>query len=261
MKKIALIIAAVFVFPALASAGWMIDSKSSDGEARKTYIDGSILCESTHGDYSIIDMKTRQITIVNNKTKAYATATLDEIKKMAADFRHQTEKAMSEALKSMPAEQQAAYKKMIGSTDANKSVVKVQKISEEKIAGFNSAKYHVLSDNKLVEEIWISEEVPFFDNEFKQNADIMAEAASGIGGIDHTSSKAYLDLMKNGYPVKQRSLLPSEMSNIPGMAENWTTEEVKSIQKMDVTRFITVPAGYKKNSYAELMQTSGEEKK
>ena len=38
------------------------------------------------------------------------------------------------------------------------------------------------------------------------------------------------------------------------MPENWTTEEVKSIQKMDVTKYVNVPSGYKKLTYMEFMQ-------
>lgn len=260
MKKTCFVFAAALIFPTLASAGWMVDTKSSDGEARKTYIEGSILCEETDGDYVIIDMKSKQITIVNNKTKTYATSTVDEMKKMTTDFKAQADKSMAEALKTMSPEQQAAYKKMMGSSDAKKPSVKVQKKNDEKIAGFSSTKYEVMSDNKLVEEVWVSSEVPFFDGDFKQNADLMAEAASGMAGGDYTSDKAYLELMKSGYPLKQRSLSSAEMPNMPGMPESWNTEEVKSIQKMDVVKYITVPAGYKKNSYMDMMQPPTGEK-
>lgn len=261
MKKFALIIMAACVFPGLANAGWMIDTKTSDGDARKTYIEGSTICEETDGDYAIIDMKTKQITMVDNKNKTYATATLDEMKKMTADFKAQADKAMADAMKNMPPEQQAAYKNMMGTKDSKKPAVKVQKMNEEKIAGFKSTKYQVFSDNKLVEEFWISSELPFFDNEFKQNSELVAEAAASMAGIEHSSDKAYIDAMKTGYPVKQRMLSSAGMPNMPGMPENWSTEEVKSVNKMDVTKFITVPSGYKKNSYTDMMQPQVSDKK
>jgi len=258
MKKFALILTAGFVFPALANAGWMIDSKSSDGDNRKTYIEGAVLCDETEGDYTIIDMKSGQLTVVNHKAKTYAVSSVDEMKKNADAFKVQTEKAMADNMKNVPPEQQAAYKKMMGMDDGKTADVKIKKIGDEKVAGFNATKYQVLSDNTLVEEVWVSSDVPFFNDDFKKYSGSLSEAMSGMGGKDYTDDKAYVDLMKTGYPVKQRTINDMNMMGMPsapGMPDNWLTEEVKSVKQMDVTKNITVPAGYKKNSYMDLVKS------
>lgn len=255
MKKIVLV-AAGLAFPVLANAGWMIETKSSDGDNRKTYIDGAVLCEDSTDDYTIIDMKSGQFTLVNHKAKTYAVSSVDEMKKTADAFKAQSEKAMADNMKNVPPEQQAAYKKMMGIDDGKKADVKVNKVSDEKIAGFNATKYQVLSDGKLVEEVWVSSEVPFFDSDFKKYSATLADTMSDVGGKDYTDDKAYVDLMKSGYPVKQRTVTDMGMM---GMPDGWITEEVKSVQKMDVSKFVTVPAGYKKNSYSDVTSSMGSE--
>lgn len=256
MKKTAFVVAGLLI-PVIANAGWMVETKSSDGDNRKTYIDGATLCEDTEGDYTIIDMKTGQFTLVNHKAKTYAVSSVDEMKKTADAFKVQSEKAMLENMKDVPPEYRDAYKKQMGLDEGKKADVKIKKVGDEKAAGFNATKYQVLSDNKLVEEVWISSDVPFFDADFKKYSATLSETMSGFGGKDYTDDKAYVDLMKSGYPVKQRTINDMGMMGMPsapGMPESWLTEEVKSVQKMDVTKFITVPAGYKKNSYADLVK-------
>lgn len=253
MKKTAFIVAGI-LFPAMVNAGWMVESRSSDGDSRKTYIEGDLLCDESDGDHTIIDMKSRQIAFVNHKSKTYASSTMDELKKGVAASRELLDKTMAENMKNMPPEQQASYKQMMGSRDAKKPDVKIQKSGVEKVAGFNASKYQIYTNNKLVEEIWTSSDVPFFSGGFGAS---MSETATGIGGSGYTSDKGYLEIMKSGYPLKQRTLDTMGMEGmpaVPGMQENWTTEEVKSIQKMDVTKYVNVPSGYRKLTYMEFMQ-------
>lgn len=108
----------------MVNAGWMVESRSSDGDSRKTYIEGDLLCDESDGDHTIIDMKSRQIAFVNHKSKTYASSTMDELKKGVAASRELLDKTMSENMKNMSPEQQASYKQMMGSRDAKKPDVK-----------------------------------------------------------------------------------------------------------------------------------------
>jgi hypothetical protein len=254
MKKAAFIIGCLFL-PAVVNAGWMIESKSSDGDSRKTNIEGNLLCDESAGGRTIIHMNSRQITVADNKSRTYATSTLDEIKKSIEQSQAIFEKTIEENMKNLPPDQQASYRQMMGSKDAKKPDLKIQQAGSEKIAGFNSSKYQVFSNGKMIEEIWTSSEAPFFSAGF---GDAMASTAIDVGGMSYKSDQKYLEIMKSGYPLKQRTLDTMGIEGMHAAAEmpaNWSTEEVKTIQKMDVEKYLTVPSGYKKKPYMEFMQS------
>lgn len=115
------------------------------------------------------------------------------------------------------------------------------------IAGFASRKYLIKQNNRVVEEVWIAENLKNYIN-YDLNLDLYNDYMASL--LQHTESKLYLhlesfmDLIENGFPMK-----------ITMYGENSVTEtEVKQLIKKKLSDSIfEVGTGYEKVELSTLI--------
>lgn len=208
---------------------------------------------------AILDLNSGEMIQVDNAGKRYTVAKPEDYFKFIEETTVKMKAEIEKQLSKLPPEQRAQMEEMMKSrgllpSDRVKQRKLVLKKTDvfEKIAGYNSRKYEVYEDGRLIEEIWVSKDVGF-DKEvdMKKLANYMMEikkigerAGFGYSGLDD-QEKEFQEIYESGFPMRSVDYSPSGDTYI---------EEVTRIQNTSIPdQEFEIPSGYKKVTLEELM--------
>lgn len=248
MKKgiagITVVMLFVMLIPSWVFAGYEITQSSSSmhgSTQSKTFLSKNKYKTENGSEQMIINFATNRVIVANEKEKTYWEGTPEEYIKAMQDLQASSMKRMNDVLKKMPEAERKQIMEMHGLGATQGPVkVSVQKTGQtQEIAGYKAEKFIVNANGKPFEELWLakgfkisseinSEKLLAFNAKLRKTK--MGGATEGEVGI----SKAYIDLFKSGYPVKQ-------------VFQNNVTATVDSIKKTAIPdSLFAVPPGYKK---------------
>lgn len=201
-----------------------------------------------------------EMVVINHEDKSYIVMDEATMKEMAAKMSDAMSK-MNEAMAKMPKAQREAMKKMMersgagaamgGPPKAPPSRTELRKTGDTGTqAGYPCVKYEVLSNNRVVQELWVTEYSHIDGGEeaaaameemagfFQEMTDSFQEMSRGMGGpIDNSTFEHLKEL--NGFPVVTRVFDED--------GELTTETELKSSRResLGADQF-EPPAGYKR---------------
>jgi hypothetical protein len=249
MKKGITRIAAALVFtilmPSLVFAGYEITQSQTGmhGATKSTMFISKNKYKTVQPESQmIVNFATDRIIVTNEGKKSYWEGTTDEYIKSMQAMQDASMKRMQEMLKKLPEAQRKEIMEVHGiNTEKPKINVSVKKTGKtEQIAGYKAEEYTVNNNGEPFEELWVAKGLNFageispeklqaFSAKLKKTT--MGGATAGGVGL----SKAYMDLFKHGYPVKQV------------FQNNMMTVAVDSVKKTNVPdRVFDAPKGYTK---------------
>ena len=263
LKQMIIVLLLVFSL-SLAGDGWIIYTKDSEGETTKTYTDGRRI--STYDGESefksIIDLNTMQLTMVNENDETYWQGTLKEFSEETARI---VNEAQEKALASVPEAYRDQMKSMMGMGKSGKPAGKavLEKAGSEKINNYNSDKYLLKVGGKVYQELWVSDELPFWPEMSKYTKKISEEE------LQHFGENEMLDELKLDFPAEYFLLNRDyytvkniiKMEN-PMMGGSMTfADEIVNVENKSLDEnLFTVPAGYKKTDLKDFIKMDmGEE--
>ncbi len=247
MKKGITSIAAALVFamlmPSLVFAGYEL-SQSQTGmhgtSKSKMFISKNKYMVTQPESKMIVNFASDRVIITNENKKTYWEGTTGEYIKSMQDMQDASMKRMQEMLQKLPESQRQEIMAIHGiNTEKPKINVSIQKTGKtEKIAGYRAEQYIVNNNGQPYEELWIAKGLNFageispeklqtFSAKLKKTT--MGGQVQGEIGL----SKAYMNLFKHGYPVKQV------------LENNMMTIEVDSVKKTNIPdKIFDTPKGY-----------------
>ena len=254
------IVAALFLilFCAQAYAGLVIERVYSRGTApgksktRKvvSYFQGNkVKTIEENGNYSIVDLATGTMTMVNPKKKEYSVTSLDSMVK-------QMQRGMDKLkahLKGLSPEQRAMMEKMMGISQGPSSKLVLKKLGDRKrIAGYEATHYVITKNGKKVGEYWVSKALrekmlKEMDREkiekFEKAMNNISNQLNVFGNSNLTQlMEMEQKLQKEGEIVKQ-----IHYPNNINMNKQGSTQEVVSVKEERIpAAAFEVPKGYKK---------------
>ncbi|MCL4468195.1 MAG: DUF4412 domain-containing protein [Deltaproteobacteria bacterium] len=189
-----------------------------------------------------VNFATQRISITNESQKTYWEGTIDEYIKSMQEMQDASMKRMKEALQKLPESQRKEIMAIHGIDTAKPKIdVSVKKAGKaEKIAGYRAEQYTVNNNGQPFEELWLApglniageispEKLQAFSAKLQKTT--MGGSTQGEVGL----SKAYMGLLKHGYPVKQV------------FEKNMMTVAVDSVKKANIPdKVFQAPAGYTK---------------
>ena len=248
----------LILFCVQAYAGFVIERVYSTGtvpgksNAKKivTYFQGNkVKTIEENGNYSIIDLATGTMTMVNPKKKEYSVTSLDSMVKqmqMGMD-------KLKAHLKGLSPEQRAMMEKMMGISQAPSSKLVLKKLGDRKrIAGYEATHYVITQNGKKVGEYWVSKALrekmlKEMDREkIEKFEKAMNNISSQLNVFGNSSLTQLMEmeqkLQKEGEIVKQIHY-PNNIS----MNKQGSTQEVVSVKEERIpAAAFEVPKGYKK---------------
>lgn len=246
-KIVAGILSVLFLLPIFLSAqGWEIEE--SNGSVTKMSGDWIKVEETESDSYSsIYNVKDGILIIINSTEEQYAKGTVE-------DYCNSMKAMTNSLMEGMSPEEQKMmeqYMKQAGEAPAPTVTIK-EMGSGGKIAGYDTKKVQVLTDNELFEEIWIaqSDELSELIKAYAQVSPFVKELA-GCSSFeinleqDPTFSEAYTELMLSGLEMKS---IRHEYGT-PNPGTSITRIEQKSISSSE----FQLPAGFTKVDFSEFM--------
>jgi hypothetical protein len=196
-----------------AYSGLVITQTTSSGEenppeTETVYIQDNrikIVGEQT----MIFNVSEGTFTMLSPEHKAYTTGSPAE---MMAGRQAAAKQMQQQMLQQMPPEQRKAYEEamksmgMEGMPGAQSQTapqkIEIKKTSDtEKIAGYSCRKYEVWVNGERSADVWVAPDVSAADEiDFSAFQKMMSEI--GQEGSSYENSAEYIDLMKQGYPLK-----------------------------------------------------------
>lgn len=242
-----------------AHAGWI----EMDNDGGRLVMSKGVFKHSTQDEatWTLIDMNKGTMTIIDTKKKIYTTGTMKEYCASMSGMMKKMKAKMEQAMAGMTPEQRQMMEQMTGRgakrPDPKVSIAKAG--SGGMIAGFKTTKYTVSVNGQPRKEVWLTSHSalmkdlkPYLDRIFKMS-DMSSCGMEGAGMMegqfDVENSDEYNKLMHLGYPLRKK--------DIPGGPVRMVTSlrEVTSLVKQSIPASeFAVPKGYKKMSFAEMMQ-------
>lgn len=199
-----------------AHAGWEITYRNTDSDGMISYdvmlIEDNMIKSSGNDAGFVFDVKSGEFIWLIAESKQYWKG---NIKAFKVELEKSMKQVLNEMLQSLPQDQRAMYEQMLGGmsemyatpTDQQIKAVnlKVVKTSESvEIAGYSAAKYELFVEEKLVEQLWISDGLDVTDDLDTRE---MAEMFNAIRPSIDTEvwfeySEEYLQLLEKGFMMK-----------------------------------------------------------
>ena len=262
-----------------AHAGWVaVDSNGDKNLISKGIVKNINL---NRDEWSLIDVNRGTLTVVNDKDKVYTSGTTKEFcetfsgmqKRVMSRGRGMPDmekmmKGMGEAMKDMSPEQRQMMEQMMnragiqrpdkqgkGRDKTSGPTVSVSKAgSGDIVAGLKTTHYKVSVGGRVAKEVWLTSDSSLMSDikpymkKFLQMSQEMTRCASMgrrmMGRVDLEGSEAYQKLMEVGYPMREKDI-----------RSGWVREVVKMEKQSIPDAELTLPKGYKKVSFMELMQS------
>lgn len=209
--------------------------------------------------YTIFDLNTKEIILVNMQTKQYTRAKTEEYIDHRQKLMEKAKAQMLKEMKTMPPDRKAQMEDMMRTMGflPSKNGDKVREITytatDEKpnIAGYDTQKFIIYENGILSEQIWITRN-PVFQKEFDMGklADFMEKLKKEIkmiAGYEKTigDDKVLEDIYSKGFPLRT-----VRFGSAFGGA---LVEEIKSVQFADIPESeFRPPKGYRRVSIADM---------
>lgn len=230
MKKIAILMGIGFVS---LFADVTITMQNSEGEKSVEYYkNGKALVDD--GELkTIMNAKTKQITMINSREKKYATMNMKEMVAMLKGVEQDAQAQMRASGMS-----DAQIKAAMG---GNEQKVKPKKVGTSKVAGYSCDRYEStmsMYGMSITSEFCVSKSV---ENLIKKEIPQYKEL------IELTKDQADNPLENKGYIMSSKTAMP--------FGGGSDTEKVTSVSKKSIPNSLfTLPKGYKKVSLQQLLQ-------
>lgn len=242
-----------------AHAGWI--ELNNDGE--RIVMSKGVFKHSSQAEptWTLIDMNSGIMTIVDPEKKTYTTGTMKEFCATMAGVQKQMMAGMEQAMAGMSPEQRQMMEQMMGQgTKRPDPKVAIRKGARgDVIAGFKTTRYTVLVDGQPRKEVWLTSDSvlmqdlkPYLDK-ILEMSDMSSCGMKQVGMMgaefDLENSDEYKKLMHLGYPLREK--------DIPGGPGRMTSRlrEVTSLKRQAIPDSeFALPKGYKKMSFSEMMQ-------
>ncbi len=201
------------------------------------------------GSYTIVDLKTGTVTLVDPQKREYSVTTLDEML-------NQMQKGMNRLkahLEGLNPEQRAMLEKMMGMSQKGKKRLQLKKLADkQRIAGYDAEHFAITQGNKKIAEYWVSKQLrdKILKELDRDKIDKFEKAMSNISSqlnIFGNSNMAELmkmeeKLQKRGEIVKQIHYPSSLNMNMQG-----SYQEVVSVKEETIpASAFQIPRGFKK---------------
>lgn len=276
-----------------ASAGWVIEEvvragaadRGADGDRRVLAMSANRM-KTTMLDRtgkpaqaSIMDLEAQTLTMVDYAQRTVATGTVQEYAKSLRDAAQamggqvaEAQKQMQEAMKGMSPEQRQMMEQMMRQSmpggapsgaapsvePCREPTIKVRPTGRTaRIAGFQATRYDILEEGKLAQELWLSKAVTAWQEidpkKLERFAQDIAKAMEGLPGCGRGLGRRTgadpndpaWKLAGEGYPVRTVD---------HGEAEGTVVEVVKAESRSVPATEFQPPAGFKRQTFKELMR-------
>jgi len=279
--KLAILVILLIGIGVPAHAGWVaVDSNGDKNLISKGIVKNINL---NRDEWSLLDVNRGTLTVVNDKDKVYTSGTTKEFCETISGMQKQMMsrgrgrampdmekmmKGMDEAMQGMSPEQRQMMEQMMnragvqrpdkqgmGSDKTPGPTVSVSKAGTgDVVAGFKTTHYRVSVGGRVAKELWLTSDsslmgdIKPYMNKFLQMSQEMSRCTSMrksmMGGVDLEGSESYQKLMEKGYPMREKDI-----------RSGWVREVITLEQKSIPDAELTLPKGYKKVSFMELMQS------
>lgn len=264
MKYILVFTASLFFNIAYSYAGLVMDqeryeSESSIRQSAKIYLQDNMfkVYDENQDIATIFNLEKGQLMYVNYGDKTYTVTTPEELLQFFKQISEKIDKQIKEDLSKLPPDQKEKVEKELkkkGFLNDNSKSVKVsikETNKSEKISGYSCKTFEIYKNEKLNEEICLSNDLDYKDDvDIKKLSSFMNEfkkMGKSLGNdIVVENDKAFLELFeKNGYPLKTID------HSVDGSV---FIEEVKTVnkKKIDKAEFFP-PKGYEFESLEKLL--------
>lgn len=254
MKRTLLVSLALFVvLTAPAVAGYKIEQTMSGADESAVIFVDSNRIKIDSGHQVIFDIDDDKLYMLVPERQVYWSGTPDEL---VASIRGAMESAMEGMLAQVPEDQREQYREQMESMgmhipgddegEEEQHDVEVVKMEEtEEIAGYGTARYQIMVDGELAEEVWIADDVPVAEElDLEAFAEYAAAMKQFSGEYAYETSEEYIERMSTGYPMRTQPFR---------MGQAGPVTEVTSLVEMDVPdSTFEVPEGYEKVTLMEL---------
>ncbi len=187
-----------------------------------------------------INFATQRISMTNEDQKTYWEGTVDEYLRTLQDVQNASMARMKEMLQKLPESQRKEIMAIHG-IDTGKPVIRVtvkRTGKTETIAGYKAEQYSVNNNGEPFEELWLAKGLNIGAEIGPEKLQVFLAKLkkTTMGGATQAGialSKAYLNLSRQGYPLKQ--VFEKTMMTV-------TADSVKKASIPDAV--FQVPAGY-----------------
>ena len=256
MKKNLLLIFLVMLVSAESFAGWIITLRESESDGTTYYetmmIEDNMMKSAGHDGSFIFNVNSREFYMIDDANKTYWQGQLDDFRE---NYYNAMKVAVDQMLSGLPPEQREMYKQMFGDmveiySDPDPAKIKSVNIEVKKageaieIAGYASTKYEVTVDGKLVEELWLSDELDVNEDlDFKAIAELMNEIRPNLDDeFLYEYTDEYMRLWEKGFRMKS-------------IDDNGDMSEVIKVEKKKISASeFQAPEGYSRLTIEEMMQ-------
>ncbi len=215
--------------------------------------------DTTNNVSTLFDFDRDQMIVLDHNNQTFTVIDPDAFVKAVEDYTKKAEEMRQKHIESLPPEQREMVEKMIkereqesGKDSIGKIVISIKnsEVSEE-ISGYKASKYEVFHNNKLNEELWLTNDLNLQDElDLKKMSNLMTEfkkVNKRLGDDTVVNEDAFINLFASGgFPLKtvDRSF-----------GETVYIEEVVDVKKEDIPKDnFKLPSGYKERSVNELLK-------
>jgi hypothetical protein len=244
--------------PAAAAGGWLVQLVHADRDTEGTaelHIQGDRFRVSESGNAQEAIVGPEAVTVVNRPQRSYTVVTYAQMEatfgmmtKMVKGVQETQRKALEDAMKSLPPDQQTQIQKQLdamgGSGDSPAPEVTVAATGEKAtIAGLSARKSVVSLDGKPSLEIWLTSEIPVAP--LKSVLTRLGKIAPGQAGIQ----ARYVEALEgvDGFPLKVVDLDPKQggtvMTVTRASPRDFPASEFEPPEGFEKTEFSLGPPG------------------
>lgn len=224
--------------------------------------DNKMLFKDTSNNVStLFDFDRNKMIVLDHNGQTYTVIEPQAFVKAVEDYTKEIERMRKKHLESLPPEQREMVEKMMkereleaGKNETGRIVISIKNSEvSENISGYKASKYEVFHNDKLNEELWLTNDLNIQNElDLKKMANLMTEfkkVNKRLGNDTVVNEEAFINLFANGgFPLKtvDRSF-----------GETVYIEEVVEIKKQDIPKEnFKLPSGYKEKSVDELLKAA-----
>jgi uncharacterized protein DUF4412 len=199
------------------------------------------------GQESIIDLKTGQMTVIDNRKKEYFVITRQDLDQMKARMQEQMNspemKRAQEQMKNLPPEMQKKMQNMMGGMAAAVEVKKTG--TTRKIAGYTCENWVVTMGQMSRTEQCMTTDLPFPAQSWDAFRDF-AEGMKGMASAMGPMAKGFNDLQEKMKAMRGFPLASNTTTTVMGHSSSHSSEVVEIKAGALPASTWAVPAGYTK---------------
>ena len=215
--------------------------------------------DTTNNVSTLFDFDRDQMIVLDHNGQTFTVIDPKAFVKAIEDYTKEVKRMRQKHLESLPPEQREMVEKMIkkrelesGKNGTGKIVISIKNSGvSENISGYKASKYEVFHNDKLNEELWLTNDLNIQKElDLKKMSNLMTEfkkVNKRLGDDTVVNEDAFINLFANGgFPLKtvDRSF-----------GETVYIEEVVDIRKEDIPADnFKLPSGYKEKSVNELLK-------